>query len=39
LALWGSLILGVLLLGWMAFRLSRQLAKPTTDSKGSDNPA
>ena len=26
--LWGSLIVGVMLLGWMAFRLSRQVAKP-----------
>ena len=37
LALWGSLIFGVMLLGWMAFRLSRQLAKPPTNPKGSDN--
>ena len=38
LALWGSLIFGVLLLGWMALRLSRQLAKPPPDPKGYSSP-
>ena len=35
-ALWGSLIVGVGLLGWMALRLSRQIAKPPTDSQKTD---
>jgi hypothetical protein len=39
LALWGSLIFGVMLLGWMALRLLRQLAKPPTGTKGSDKSA
>jgi len=33
-ALWGSLIFGVTLLGWMAWRLSRQIAKPPAEPKG-----
>jgi Protein of unknown function (DUF3999) len=33
LALWGSLIFGVMLLGWMAWRLSRQIAKPQAEPK------
>jgi hypothetical protein len=37
LGLWGSLIFGVMLLGWMALRLSRQLAKSPTDPKGNDD--
>jgi len=36
LALWGSLIVGVGFLGWMALRLSRQLAKPAADSQKTD---
>ncbi len=35
-ALWGSLIVGVGLLGWMALRLSRQIAKPPADSQKID---
>jgi len=35
-ALWGSLIVGVGFLGWMALRLSRQIAKPPADSQKSD---
>ncbi len=35
-ALWGSLIVGVGLLGWMALRLSRQFAKPPADSQKTD---
>lgn len=35
-ALWGSLIVGVGLLGWMALRLSRQIARPPTDSQKTD---
>ena len=31
-SLWASLILGVLVLGWMAYRLSRQITKPSTDT-------
>jgi len=31
-SLWASLILGVLVLGWMAYRLSRQMTKPSTDT-------
>ncbi len=34
-ALWGSLILGVCVLGWMAYRLSRQISKP--DANGADD--
>jgi hypothetical protein len=36
LALWSSLIFGVVLLGWMAWRLSRQLTKAPMDSKSDD---
>ena len=35
-ALWVSLIVGVGLLGWMALRLSRQIAKPPPASQNSD---
>jgi hypothetical protein len=35
-ALWGSLIAGVALLGWMAIRLSRQITKPAADVKTSE---
>ena len=31
-SLWASLILGVLVLGWMAFRLARQMSKPPAAS-------
>ena len=27
-ALWGSLVLGVVVLGWMALRLGRQMSRP-----------
>jgi hypothetical protein len=41
-ALWGSLILGVLVLGWMAYRLSRRMSKPRVDtaaeSQATDKP-
>jgi hypothetical protein len=37
LALWGSLIFGVMLLGWMAWRLSRQIAKAPTEPKSNDS--
>jgi len=37
LALWGSLIVGVGLLGWMAFRLSRQIATPPAQSQKTDD--
>lgn len=40
-SLWASLILGVLVLGWMAYRLSRQMAKPSRDapdSQATDKP-
>ena len=33
-ALWGTLILGVLVLGWMAYRLSRQISKPDANGAG-----
>lgn len=36
-ALWGSLILGVTVLAWMALRLSRQVAHPPTKSPSADN--
>ncbi|HEY2918148.1 MAG TPA: DUF3999 domain-containing protein [Candidatus Binatia bacterium] len=35
-ALWGSLILGVLLLGWMAYRLARQVLNAPADSHVTD---
>lgn len=35
-SLWGILVLGVGLLGWMALRLSRQIAKPSARGKNSD---
>jgi hypothetical protein len=35
-ALWGSLILGVALLGWMALRLSRQVTTPPVKSPSTD---
>jgi hypothetical protein len=35
-ALWGSLILGVALLGWMALRLSRQVTTPPAKSPSTD---
>jgi hypothetical protein len=35
-ALWSCLIVGVGLLGWMAFRLSRQMTKPPASSERSD---
>jgi hypothetical protein len=35
--LWGALVLGVLLLGWMAWRLSRQMqSPPTTEAPKAD---
>jgi len=37
LALWGSLIFGVSLLGWMALRLSRQVANPPAESTTTEN--
>jgi len=36
-ALWGSLILGVTLLGWMALCLSRQVANPTAKSQSAED--
>ena len=36
LTLWGSLITAVALLGWMALRLSRQIAKPPADLQKND---
>jgi hypothetical protein len=35
-ALWGSLILGVLVLGWMAYRLARQVSNAPADSQVTD---
>jgi hypothetical protein len=35
-ALWGSLILGVLVLGWMAYRLARQVSSPPANSHATD---
>lgn len=35
-ALWGSLILGVSVLGWMALRLSRQVSSPSAKSQTTD---
>jgi hypothetical protein len=35
-ALWGSLILGVLVLGWMAYRLARQVSNGPADSQMTD---
>ena len=35
-ALWGSLILGVLVLGWMAYRLARQVSNAPADSQMTD---
>lgn len=32
--LWGSLVLGVVVLGWMAIRLGRQMSKPGGESAG-----
>lgn len=37
-ALWASLVLGVALLGWMAYRLSRQMASPHPDNAGQSQP-
>ena len=37
LMLWGSLILGVSVLGWMALRLSRQVSNPPVDSQTTKN--
>jgi hypothetical protein len=41
-ALWATLILGVSVLGWMAYRLSRQIAEPrpgaSADSQSTDKP-
>ena len=37
LALWGSLILGVSVLGWMALRLSRQVSSPPAESQTTEN--
>jgi hypothetical protein len=37
LALWGSLIFGVSVLGWMALRLSRQVATPSAESSTTEN--
>jgi hypothetical protein len=34
-ALWASLILGVIVLGWMAWRLSRQVSNPPAESSSS----
>jgi hypothetical protein len=36
-ALWGSLIFGVTVLGWMALRLSRQVANPAAQSRSADH--
>ncbi|HEX6768698.1 MAG TPA: DUF3999 domain-containing protein [Candidatus Binatia bacterium] len=36
-ALWGSLILGVIILGWMAWRLSRQVSNPPAESPSAKN--
>jgi hypothetical protein len=38
-ALWVSLILGVLVLGWMAYRLSRQMSKPDANGTGDSHNA
>jgi hypothetical protein len=38
-ALWASLVLGVAVLGWMAYRLSRQMVKPHPDSAEQSPPA
>ena len=35
-AVWIILILGVAVLGWMAYRLSRQTSKPSEQSEGGD---
>jgi hypothetical protein len=35
-ALWGSLILGVLVLGGMAYRLTRQVSNAPADSQVTD---
>ena len=37
-ALWASLVLGVAVLGWMAYRLSRQMARPQSPSPGRSQP-
>ncbi|MGZ8427112.1 MAG: DUF2339 domain-containing protein, partial [Candidatus Binatia bacterium] len=37
LMLWGSLILGVTVLGWMALRLSRQVSNPPAASQTTEN--
>ena len=37
LMLWGSLILGVTVLGWMALRLSRQVSNPPMESQTTKN--
>ena len=37
LMLWGSLILGVTVLGWMALRLSRQVSNPPAESQTTEN--
>ena len=37
LMLWGSLILGVTVLGWMALRLSRQASNPPVESQTTKN--
>jgi hypothetical protein len=36
-ALWGSLILGVSVVGWMALRLSRQVSSSSAESKTTEN--
>ncbi|HXV49700.1 MAG TPA: DUF3999 family protein, partial [Candidatus Binatia bacterium] len=38
-ALWSTLIVGVALLGWMAFRLSRQITKTPPGSQKTDDKA
>jgi hypothetical protein len=35
--LWASLIFGVTLLGWMALRLTRQVANPAAESRSAEN--
>ena len=37
-ALWGSLILGVSVLGWMALRLSRQVSSSPAESRKTESP-
>jgi cytochrome c-type biogenesis protein CcmH/NrfF len=34
--LWGSLVLAAIVLGWMAFSLSRQMRNPTASTRPTD---